>query len=84
MLDKSSKYEIVDLEKNKVLVLRKSTETGDPFLVIAGYFLKQMGDYDESVLAEIETVQIKDYVSLKKEIRQKLGLESTRTPITFW
>ncbi|MHB1907299.1 MAG: hypothetical protein ACYCQJ_00350 [Nitrososphaerales archaeon] len=82
MLDKSSDYLIVNLEQRDILVLRKSTETGDPFVVVAGNFLKQMKDYGESVLAEIETVQTKDYSKIKKELRDKIG--SKNTPITFW
>jgi hypothetical protein len=87
MLEKSSKYEIISLddENKSVLVLHKSTETEDPFFVVAGYFLKQIGDYDERLLAEIETVPVDQYVKLKKELREKLKLTNgKRVPITFW
>lgn len=86
MLEKSSKYEVVGLEdKRKVLVLFKSTETEDPFVVVAGYYLKQTGDYEERVLAEIETVPVSEYTKLKKELRGKDRLSKLKNaPITFW
>jgi cobalamin biosynthesis Co2+ chelatase CbiK len=87
MLEKTSKYDVIPLEEDnkKILVLHKSTETEDPFFVIAGYFLKEIGDFDERVLAEIETVPTEDYSRLKKQLREKLKVkEGKRIPITFW
>jgi hypothetical protein len=87
MLEKSSKYDILQLEggNKKILILHKSTETEDPFFVVAGYFLKEMGDFDESLLAEIETVPVDQYARLKKEVRDKLkSKDGKRIPITFW
>ena len=97
ILDKTtSNYEIMplvvvnssdeeDLEQ-KLLLLHKSTETGDPFIVVAGYFLKQAGEFEQNtmMLAEIETVPVEDYARLKILIREKLGPESSKVPITFW
>ncbi len=86
MLEKSSKYEIVALAdpSKRLLVLLKSTETEDPFFVVAGYFLKEVGDFDERVLAEIETVPVEEYSKLKKELREKLKVKAEKVPITFW
>jgi hypothetical protein len=87
MLEKSSKYDIIPLSEGnkKILVLHKSTETEDPFFVVAGYFLKEIGDFDERVLAEIETIPIEEYSKLKKELREQLKVkEGKRVPITFW
>lgn len=87
MLEKSSAYEIIPLPKDgrKLLVLYKSTETGDPFVVVAGCFLRETGSYEEQVLAEIETVKVADYEPLKKELRERIGKEGgKRVPITFW
>ena len=87
MLDKLSKYEILELDaENKgstVLLLHKSTETGSPFLVVAGYFLTEVGKFEQSVLAEIETVPASDYTKLKSYIRKTLKAEE-KVPITFW
>ena len=87
MLEKSSKYDIIPIgeENKKLLVLYKSTETEDPFFVVAGYFLKEIGDFDERLLAEIETASVDEYPKLKKELRDKLNVkDGKRVPITFW
>jgi hypothetical protein len=87
MLEKSSKYDIIPLEEEnkKVLVLHKSTETEDPFFVVAGYFLREIGDFDERVLAEIETIPVDQYARLKKDVRDKLKVkDDKKVPITFW
>ncbi len=87
MLEKSSKYDIIPIgeENKKLLVLHKSTETEDPFFVVAGYFLKEIGDFHERLLAEIETVPESQYPKLKKELRDKLNVkDGKRVPITFW
>jgi hypothetical protein len=85
---KSGSYEILDLpdndhpQKKKVLVLRKLTETGEPFLVVAGYFLSEVSKLgDDSLLAEIETVPEKDYSAVKHLIRKQ---KEEGVPITFW
>jgi len=51
---------------------------------VAGYFLKEVGDFDERVLAEIETVPVEEYSKLKKELREKLKVKAEKVPITFW
>ncbi len=87
MLERKGNYEIISLpESNKnVLVLYKSTETEDPFVVVACYFLKQAGDFQEMVLAEIETVPVSEHEKLKNDVREKISLKhSKRVPITFW
>jgi hypothetical protein len=87
MLEKSGKYDIINLENEnkRILVLHKSTETLDPFFVVAGYFLKEIGDFDESLLAEIETVPVEQYTKLKKEVREKLSAkDGKKIPVTFW
>lgn len=88
MLDKSSRYEIVPVFENskKVLVLYKSTETGHNFVVVAGYYLGKMKDFDESVLTEIETISTADYDRLKKQLRDAIKSKDIerKAPITFW
>lgn len=86
MLEKSSKYEIIPIKdsEKRLLVLYKSTETEDSFVVVAGYFLKETGNYEERVLAEIETVAVEDYDNLKPKIREMIGVKNSKTPITFW
>ena len=86
MLEKSSKYEIIPIDGGKnVLILYKSTETEDPFAVVAGYFLKETRDFDERLLAEIETIPVSEYDKLKGLLRNKLNMkDSRRVPITFW
>ncbi|MGI0090755.1 MAG: hypothetical protein ACREBS_03510 [Nitrososphaerales archaeon] len=95
VLEKASNYEILGLQgntdgaeesqkekRNSLLVLHKVTETGAPFLVVAGYFLSEVGKFDdESLLAEIETVPESEYSRLKGVIRQK---KASNAPITFW
>lgn len=87
MLDKLSKYEVLKLSSDSngssVLLLHKSTETGSPFLVVAGYFLTEVGKFEQSVLAEIETVPESDYTKLKSYIRKSLKTDE-KVPITFW
>lgn len=92
MLEKASKYEMIEigdgsgnnhLPRNRLLVLHKETETGSPFLVVAGYFLNEVGKFDDSVLAEIETIAEPDYARLKELIRKKFTADN-KTPITFW
>jgi hypothetical protein len=87
MLEKSSKYEVLDIgskpAKNSLLILHKESETGSPFLVVAGYFLNEVGKFEQSVLAEIETVPESDYAKVKDAIREKTG-NSKKIPITFW
>ncbi len=91
MLDSGSKYEIVPLdsphesERGKILVLDRTAETGEQFLVIAGYLLGLNKEYDdESVLAEIETVPVPQYSELKAIIREKSKGERKKAAITFW
>jgi hypothetical protein len=87
MLERKGNYEIINLpgSNRNILVLYKSTETEDPFVVVAGYFLKQTGDFQETVLAEIETVPVTDYEKLKNDIRDKIRIkQNKRVPITFW
>jgi hypothetical protein len=69
---------------NSLLVLHKVTETGSPFIVVAGYYLGEVRSYEGSVLAEIETIPETEYTKLKGLIRERLGDEGGRTPITFW
>ena len=89
MLDKTSKFDVLKIESKElshpdVLVLQKVTETGSPFLVVAGYYLSQVGKFDESILAEIETIPENQYALLKESIRKKIGDGMKKTPITFW
>ena len=67
-----------------LLALHKVTETGSPFIVIAGYFLRQTKTEEGGVLAEFETVHSSDYSKLKKQIREMLGGKINDVPITFW
>lgn len=88
MLDKLSEYEVLKLvgsenHGSSLLLLHKSTETGSPFLVVAGYFLTEVGKFEQSVLAEIETVPESDYAKLKTYIRKTLKT-GEKVPITFW
>ncbi|MHB8566246.1 MAG: hypothetical protein ACYC7D_00015 [Nitrososphaerales archaeon] len=87
MLDKTSMFEVLKLDGNgthsSILLLHKSTETGSPFVVVAGYFLTEVGKFEESVLAEIETVPESDYAKMKELIRRSQKSED-RVPITFW
>jgi len=90
MLESSSGYEVMDirdaatqLPNYSLLILHKKTETGSPFLVVAGYFLNEVGKFEQSVLAEIETISESDYPRVKEIIRKESGLDK-RTPITFW
>ncbi len=91
MLDKSSRYEVLKLpdqlgkkSHSSLLLLHKSTETGLPFVVVAGYFLNEVGQFDESVLAEIETIPESDYSKMKEIIRRVQKGVGERVPITFW
>lgn len=82
--------------KISVLLLHKVTETGSPFIVVAGYYLNEVGSFDSSVLAEIETVPESDYSWLKDLIRKTKHrqegesmspleeVEHRAIPITFW
>jgi hypothetical protein len=67
-----------------LLILYKVTETGSPFIVVAGYYLNQVGAFEGSILAEIETVPESQYSELKQVIRGKLGQKLSKVPITFW
>ncbi len=91
MLQKSSNYELVDLSpnsndpnKSKLLILRKVTETGAPFIVVVGYFQREVQTFGESFLAEIETAPVEDYPKLKEIVRRKFSVGSAKVPITFW
>jgi hypothetical protein len=92
MLDKTSRYEIISIESSptgsgnkKLLILDRTTETGEPFIVIAGYFLGAKKEYeDESVLAEIETVPVGEYSKLKNYVREKSAPQRKKASITFW
>ncbi|HZW56826.1 MAG TPA: hypothetical protein VFF30_11105 [Nitrososphaerales archaeon] len=99
MLDRGSRYEVLTVAdsgegigtKNiSVLLLHKVTETGSPFIVVAGYYLNEVGAFDSSVLAEIETVPESDYSWLKDLIRSSKSKTEEgsrnykRIPITFW
>lgn len=87
MLEKSRKYEILPLgrENKKTLILYKSTETEDQFVVVAGYYREIENNDDERILAEIETVPVSEYEALKKDLRDKISVKKLRmVPITFW
>ena len=86
----STNFEVVPIQnsdepdRSSVLVFNKVTETGSPFIVVAGYCLRQTKTYQGSVLAEIETVRESEYAKLKQLVREKLGEKLNKIPITFW